>query len=397
MSLCLPTRQGGAARQDPRPHRSFARPAIQTAPHPPAAPAGLVYVSDEVPGFSRRRAGKGFVYRQPDGSRLGDPAQLQRIRSLAIPPAYTQVWICTHPHGHLQATGRDARGRKQYRYHAAWREAQDADKYGRLLAFAKVLPKIRARVRADLAMPVGQQVRRASVLAAVVRLLDTTLVRVGNDSYARENGSFGLTTLRNRHVEVQGSRLQLRFRGKSGVVHEVGVDDPRVARIVRRCQTLPGQELFQYLGDDGQPHPIDSADVNGYLREASGGDFTAKDFRTWHGSVHALALSREPADPPPTSIAAHRGRAKAVLGEVARRLGNTVAVCRKAYVHPDVLALLLGQKEVVPDDGRGSPLRRPGLTADERRFVAFLMAAAAPSASAGRTGRKGRPHQPAPR
>ena len=351
---------------------------------PDAVPSGLVYVSDESPGISRRRAGTGFVYRKPDGSPLKDPQQIQRIRSLAIPPAYTQVWICTQAHGHLQATGRDARGRKQYRYHAAWREAQDADKYQRLLAFAKALPKIRATVKRDLALPVGQKVQRATVLAAVVRLLDTTLVRVGNDSYARSNGSYGLTTLRNRHVAVRGSQLNLRFRGKSGIVHEVSVDDPRIARIVRRCQTLPGQELFQYLDEDGAPHAVDSADVNDYLREASAGEFTAEDFRTWHGSVHALALSREEADPEDPQPTSARGRAKLVLAEVAKRLGNTVAVCRKAYVHPDVLALLLGEREDVPAD-TGLLRRRSGLNVDERRFVAFLEAAALPKAKRAQT------------
>lgn len=342
-----------------------------------AAPPGLVYVCDDVPGISRQRRGKGFAYRQPDGSRLADPGHLQRIRALAIPPAYTQVWICTRADGHLQATGRDARGRKQYRYHAAWREAQDSDKYQRLLAFAEVLPRIRRCVQRDLDAPVGRQVARASVLAAIVRLLDTTLVRVGNHRYARSNGSFGLTTLRSRHAQLQGSQLRLRFKGKSGVEHQVAVDDPRIARIVRRCQTLPGQALFQYLDDDGSCHTIDSAEVNDYLRQASGGDFTAKDFRTWHGSVHALALAAQHPPPEPPTLTAVRGRAKTVLAEVARRLGNTVAVCRKAYVHPDVLALLLGQRDAWAGQAP-SPVRKAGLNADERRFLAYLQAAAPP-------------------
>jgi len=353
---------------------------------PPAAaavaPPGLVYVSDEAPGYSRHRRGKGFVYRRPDGTPLRDPASLSRIRALAIPPAYTQVWICALEQGHLQATGRDARGRKQYRYHPAWRAARDAHKFDRLLEFAAALPRIRARVKRDLGPANAQPVRRDAVLATIVRLLDTTMVRVGNDEYARSNGSFGLTTLRRRHAAVTGSRLRLRFRGKSGVPQEVAVDDPNVARIVRRCQTLPGQELFQYLDDDGEPHSIGSADVNDYLREASGGDFTAKDFRTWHGSVHALALAGQPAEAAEGTPAS---RAKQVLSEVASRLGNTVAVCRKAYVHPRVLALLLGEAE--PGCGAAA-LRKisgstgsvglaglagpAGLSRDERRFVAFL-------------------------
>jgi DNA topoisomerase-1 len=341
-----------------------------------AAPRGLVYVSDAVPGISRRRAGSGFVYRAPDGTRLTDRAQLQRIRSLAIPPAYTRVWICTLPHGHLQATGRDARGRKQYRYHPAWRSAREADKFGRMLDFAAALPRIRARVRRDLALPVGRRVLRDTVLAALVRLLDATLVRVGNDEYVRSNGSYGLTTLRNRHAAVRGATLKLRFRGKSGVQHEVELEDPRVARVVRHCQSLPGQELFEYVDDDGAVRALGSADVNDYLREASGGEFTAKDFRTWHGSVAALALAlaldgaRQAEEEGRAGRTGGRGRARRVLAEVAARLGNTVAVCRKSYVHPHVLALLLGDVEAW--DGGGVRHRRAGLSADEARLVAFL-------------------------
>jgi DNA topoisomerase-1 len=345
------------------------------------APPGLVYVQDDGPGISRRRRGKGFAYRQPDGSALRDAQHLARIRALAIPPAYTQVWICTRPDGHLQATGRDARGRKQYRYHPAWREAQDAGKYERLLAFADALPRIRRVVQRDMGAARGPHVERSAVLAAVVRLLDTTLVRVGNDSYARSNGSFGLTTLRNRHAELKGSRLKLHFKGKSGVQHEVTVDDPRVALIVRRCQALPGQQLFQYLEDDGTRRSIDSADVNDYLRQASGGDFTAKDFRTWHGSVQALALAAQQPFAADITLTARRSQAKAMLSEVAQRLGNTVAVCRKAYVHPDVLAVLAGDEGSRSIDGL-TPLRKAGLTADERRLLAFIAAAATPAGAA---------------
>jgi len=333
-----------------------------------AAPAGLAYVSDGAPGISRHRHGKGFIYRRPDGARLTDSTQLQRIRSLAVPPAYTRVWICALSHGHLQATGRDARGRKQYRYHPEWRKARDTHKFDRLPEFAAALPRIRARVKRDLALPVGRRVLRHTVLATIVRLLDTTLIRIGNDEYTRSNGSFGLTTLRNRHVEVNGSRLQLRFRGKSGVLRDVAVDDARVARIIRRCQALPGQHLFQYLDEHGKTHGVDSADVNAYLREACGGEFTAKDFRTWHGSVHALALADRPSAARSTG---HRDRAVAVLRDVAQRLGNTVTVCRKAYVHPRVLAILQGASDPTSDRRDRIP-RKAGLTREERRFVQFL-------------------------
>ena len=331
-------------------------------------PDGLVYVSDAMPGISRRRHGTGFVYRRPDGARLDDAMQLQRIRRLAIPPAYTAVWISPLPHGHLQATGRDARGRKQYRYHAQWRETRDAHKFDRLLDFAAALPRIRRRVARDLAASNGRALSREAVLATIVRLLDMTLLRVGNEEYARSNGSFGLSTLRRRHAELKGSCLRLSFRGKSGVSRSVAVEDPAVARIVRRCQSLPGQELFHYIDEQGQTRTVGSSDVNDYLREASGGDFTAKDFRTWHGSVHALdlALTRSPGDAPITGPSA-----KEVLAAVASRLGNTVAVCRKSYVHPGVLALLTA------DAGMCAPplaQRRARLSASEGRFVAFLSA-----------------------
>jgi DNA topoisomerase-1 len=340
------------------------------ADNPPEAPAGLVYVTDELPGITRLRRGKGFSYRAPQGSPLRAAEHLERIRRLAIPPAYTQVWICPLPNGHLQATGRDARGRKQYRYHASWRTARDADKFERMLAFGLALPRIRARVARDLRQPVGAHVQRHSVLAAVVRLLDTTLVRVGNDEYARTNGSYGLTTLRNRHARVTGSQLQLRFRGKSGVTHQVSLDDPRVARVVRHCQAMPGQDLFQYEDGEGALHCVGSVDVNNYLREVSGEDFTAKDFRTWHASAHALSLLCECVD---TQV---KARVNEVLAQVAKRLGNTVAVCRKSYVHPNLLVLaaageLQARLEAcalsVPADAR-----RRGLNREERSLLAFL-------------------------
>ena len=323
----------------------------------------LVYVSDTLPGFTRHRRGKGFVYRRADGAPVREADELRRIRALAIPPAYRQVWICPIPDGHLQATGRDARGRKQYRYHPDWREAREADKFERLAAFAQALPRIRARVKRDLAQPIGARVARETVLAAIVRLLDATLVRVGNAQYARENGAFGLTTLRNGHAAVRGQQLRLRFKGKSGVQHEVALHDPRVARVVRRCQELPGQELFQYTDDEGQVRSVASEDVNAYLREASGADFTAKDFRTWHGSVVALSLA---------CAATHEGAAaRSILAEVARRLRNTVAVCRKAYVHPRVLALLDDSSARAAAAALVPSVRR-GLARDERLLLALL-------------------------
>jgi DNA topoisomerase I len=327
------------------------------------APSGLLYVSDTMPGIARLRHGDGFRYRRPDGRALRDAKELQRIRTLAIPPAYEEVWICPLPQGHLQATGRDARGRKQYRYHPSWREARDVDKFARMADFGAALPRIRAKVKRDLAAPVGS---RASVLAALLRLLDTTLVRVGNDEYARSNGSFGLTTLRNRHAAVKGSTLHLRFRGKSGVWHEVSLDDPRVACIVRACQAMPGQELFQYEDDAGQVRCVGSADVNNYLRELSGADFTAKDFRTWHASVHALQLlCKLPYEGPITRRAAND-----VLRQVAQRLGNTLAVCRKSYVHPGLMAAAVqtGVLGWASHDAR----RHRGLTVGECRLLGFL-------------------------
>jgi DNA topoisomerase I len=293
---------------------------------------GLRYVRGESPGIGRRRAGARFRYVDAHGRPVRDAQTLARIRALAIPPAWTGVWICPSPDGHIQATGRDARGRKQYRYHARWRAVRDETKYGRALAFMRALPAIRKRVDADLALP---GLPRDKVLAAVVRLLERTFVRVGNEEYARQNGSFGLTTLRNRHVRVSGDRVRLRFRGKSGKEHAIELADERLARIVRRCRDLPGYELFEYFDDDGQVRTLDSSDVNEYLRAASGAEYTAKDFRTWAGTMLA-ALALRAAPRPDTAAGARRSLAQA-LAAVADRLGNTPAICRRCYVHPAVI------------------------------------------------------------
>jgi DNA topoisomerase-1 len=297
-----------------------------------ARAAALRYVSDEGPGIARRRVGKGFSYRQPQGGPLKDPATLRRIRALAIPPAWTQVWICPVENGHIQATGRDEKGRKQYRYHPRWRETRDAAKFGHMVEFARVLPRIRDQVEQDLRLP---GLSRAKVLATVVRLLETTLIRVGNDDYAKQNGSYGLTTLRNRHVQVVGAELRFSFKGKSGKSWKLLIADRRIARILRECQDLPGQELFQYVDEDGQRRGIDSGDVNEYLREIAGSDVTAKDFRTWAGTVLA-ALALKEFERFDTKAAAKRN-VKRAIEQVSQRLGNTPTICRKCYVHPGVL------------------------------------------------------------
>jgi DNA topoisomerase-1 len=294
--------------------------------------AGLRYVSEDLAGIRRRRAGRGFVYLDADGRRVRDAETLRRIHALVIPPAWRDVWISSAPNGHIQAVGRDARGRKQYRYHARWRAVRDETKYTRMLVFARALPRVRAQVARDLARP---GLPREKVLATVVRLLETTLIRIGNQEYARANKSFGLTTLRTRHVDVAGSEMRFEFRGKGGKTHAVGVRDPRVARVVRRLQDLPGQELFQYLDDSGARRTIGSADVNAYLNDIAGEDFTAKDFRTWAGTVlAALALAEVRAFG--TAREAKRNVVRAIE-RVASRLGNTPAICRKSYVHPEVL------------------------------------------------------------
>jgi DNA topoisomerase I len=318
-----------------------------------AASGHLRHVTDRAPGITRLRAGKGFRYRAPDGSFVRSPQTLARIRALAIPPAWTDVWICALPYGHLQAVGRDARGRKQYRYHPRWRAVRDETKYARLAAFGHALPSIRRRVHEDMRRP---GLPREKVLAAVVGLLETTLIRVGNEEYARRNGSYGLTTLRTKHVRVNGARVRLQFVGKGGRPHVVDLDDRRLARVVRRCRELPGHELFQYVDEDGRRQSIDSADVNAYLREISGQDFTAKDFRTWGGTVLAAAALRglEPGRP----TRARKQIAEAVA-TVARQMRNTPAICRKSYIHPAIFTAFetsaLGPSIAVVERGHRGP------------------------------------------
>jgi len=297
-----------------------------------AQAAGLRYVDDtKIAGIRRVGSQNRFAYIDPHGRRITSRDVLQRIRALAIPPAWTEVWICPDPNGHLQATGRDARRRKQYRYHPRWREVRDEVKYGRLVAFAQVLPKIRARAAHDVRK---RGLSRDKVLAAVVQLLERTLIRVGNEEYARDNHSFGLTTLRDQHASVRGADLRFEFKGKSGIAHAVRLHDRRLARIVRECRELPGYELFQYVDEAGRRQAVDSADVNAYLRRISGEDFTAKDFRTWAGTVLA---ARALADAEPSTSTAHAKRTVVRAVEcVARRLGNTKAVCRRCYIHPAV-------------------------------------------------------------
>ncbi|HEV7266048.1 MAG TPA: DNA topoisomerase IB [Falsiroseomonas sp.] len=341
-------------------------------PRDAAAEAGLRYVFDEGPGVTRRRAGKGFGYRTPSGRALRDQAMLKRIRSLAIPPAWTEVWICPHPDGHIQATGRDERGRKQYRYHPRWREVRDAAKYGHLVEFAQALPGIRARIAEDMRRP---GLPREKVLAAVVHLLETTLIRIGNDDYARQNNSYGLTTLQDRHVSVVGDALRFRFKGKGGRVWQLGIRDRRIARIVRGCQDLPGQELFQYVDEAGQTRDVTSADVNDYLREIGGHDITAKDFRTWAGTVlAALALREfERVD----SQAAAKRNIRAAIERVAARLGNTPTICRKCYVHPVVLDTYLEGSLMEEIEERAEAELRGDLAAlppEEAAVLALLVA-----------------------
>ncbi|PYI93573.1 MAG: DNA topoisomerase I [Verrucomicrobia bacterium] len=311
---------------------------IGVAPEPAdvAEDAGLRYVSDERPGYTRKAEGDDFEYFNTDGKRIRDETRLLRIRRLAVPPAYTDVWICPSPNGHIQATGRDARGRKQYRYHERWREVRDENKYDRMVVFAKALPKIRRRVNRDLKR---RGLPREKVLATVVQLLERTFIRIGNEEYVKENKSFGLTTIRHHHVEVTAAKLKFRFRGKGGKKHEVDVTDRRLAKIIRQLQDLPGQEIFQYVDDEGEVQDVTSQDVNDYLREITGEEFTAKDFRTWAGTVlAAIALNSQEAF---ENKAQAKKNIKDAISAVAKILGNTPTVCRKCYVHPVVLETYL--------------------------------------------------------
>jgi DNA topoisomerase I len=309
---------------------------IVSDPIDAAEEAGLHYVSDNQPGYRRRLKGDDFDYFDTEGKLIRDEQRLLRIKRLAIPPAYTSVWICPSPNGHIQATGRDARGRKQYRYHERWREVREENKYDRMVAFGNGLPKIRRRVNKDLAL-LG--LPRNKALATVVQLLERTFIRIGNEAYARENKSFGLTTMQDRHVDVKGSQLRFRFRGKRGIKHQIDLTDRRIAKIVSKFQDLPGQELFQYVDDEGDVRDITSQDVNDYLREVTGQDFTAKEFRTWAGTVLA-AMALSVLDPFKTKKQA-RANIKEAIGTVSKLLGNTPAICRKCYVHPAILQAYL--------------------------------------------------------
>lgn len=325
--------------------------------------AGLVYVDDRRPGITRQPEGDGFVYFDAAGKRIRDADELARIKALVIPPAYTDVWICPDPAGHIQATGRDARGRKQYRYHASWHAVRDANKYEQLTAFALALPRIRRKVERDLRTP---GLTHDKVVAVVVRLLETTLVRIGSPAYARANGSYGLTTLRRRHTTIAGTRIRFRFKGKSGVEHDVTVNDRRIAAVVKRCMEITGHELFTYREADGSTRTVDSGCVNDYLRRAGQADFTAKHYRTWAGSVLALAELR--GRPWNSQTEAKRIVAE-VVKRVAQRLGNTPTVCRQCYIHPRVIESYLAG--TLPPSA-AAPATPRGLDADERRLLAFL-------------------------
>ena len=334
-----------------------------------AEEAGLQYVSDERPGYTRKAKGKHFEYFDSEGKPIRDEQRLLLIKRLVIPPAWTDIWICPSPNGHIQATGRDARGRKQYRYHERWREVRDENKFERLAQFAKALPNIRQRVAQDLKLP---GLPRRKVLATIVRLLERTFIRIGNEEYARENKSFGLTTLKDRHVKVKGAEVRFRFRGKSGRQHEVDITDRRVAKVIAECQDLPGQDLFQYLDEDGKVQDVTSQDVNEYLREVAVEDFTAKDFRTWGGTVlAAIALSRQ--DDFETKKQA-KANIKTAICAVAELLGNTPAVCRKCYVHPVIIEVYLNRTRIAGLNGAGKGVKQPDLRAAERAVLKFLRA-----------------------
>jgi len=329
-----------------------------------AKAAHLRYVTDEMPGIRREKHGEHFAYYAPDGSKIDDEKELTRIKALAVPPAYSDVWICPIANGHIQATARDARGRKQYRYHKRWRETRDENKYERMIAFAQNLPKMRRSIEKDLALP---ELPREKVLATIVQLLETTAIRVGNDEYAKDNNSFGLTTFRNKHAKVDGSNVRFSFRGKSGVRHALDLRDRRLAKIIRQCQDLPGQQLFEYLEAGGTTRAIDSSDVNEYIRNISGDEFSAKDFRTWVGTVTcAMLLTNDVLEETQTD---RKQRVVAVIKDVAKRLGNTPAICRKCYVHPAIVEAYLEDGTLAP---ARAPRSREGLTPEEIFVLALL-------------------------
>jgi DNA topoisomerase-1 len=347
-----------------------------------AESVGLRYVSDARPGVRRTKSGKGFTYILPDGIRLIEVDVLRRIKALAIPPAWTEVWICPFSDGHVQAIGRDAKGRKQYRYHARFREVRESTKYEHVVAFANALPAIRAKVREHMAL---RGLPREKILATVVHLLEATLIRVGNDDYAKQNNSYGLTTLKNRHVAVDGNEVRFRFTGKSGKQWSLRVKDRRIAKIIRACQELPGQELLQYLDENGKPQDVTSNDVNDYLKEITGKDITAKDFRTWAGTVlAAMALNEMKSF---DSAAEAKRNLRSAIENVAVRLGNTPTICRKCYVHPEVLTayldgnLVLEIKSAVEDELRGA---LSGLQPEEAAVLAMLRGRLAQEADRGR-------------
>jgi DNA topoisomerase I len=362
----VPARHRAKRNETSRPRRTRRGRDVSLSPQPLP---GLRYVSDEMPGIRRRRAGSGFTYFNSTGKRITETKELERIRSLAVPPAWNDVWICPDPHGHIQATGRDARNRKQYRYHPRWREVRDESKFDRMLAFGAALPAVRARINAGLRLP---GMPREKVLAAVVSLLEATLIRVGNEEYARANHSYGLTTLRNQHARVEASEVLFRFKAKSGIRRRVSLKDPRLARIVRRCQDLPGQALFIYLDEDDEPHAIDSSSVNDYLREIGGVEFTAKDFRTWAGTkVGAMALLEQG---PYQSETEGKRKMVHAMETVAEVLGNTPAIARKSYVHPAVIDAYFDGSlfEVLEHPTRAMPRGWKTLDLEEQLIMDFL-------------------------
>jgi DNA topoisomerase I len=345
-----------------------------------ARAAGLIYVSDLEPGIHRKVSGTGFSYYLPNGNLISDADTLKRIRALAVPPAWTDVWICPKSNGHIEATGRDARGRKQYCYHADWRDVRDRNKFERILEFASLLPRIRQRVDKDLTK---RGMTRQKVLATLVSLLDKTLIRVGNGEYARENGSYGLTTLCTRHIEVEGAELRFHFKGKSGKTWRLRIRDRRVARVVRSIQELPGQHLFQYLDGDGTVRSVDSNDVNDYLRDVAGADVSAKDFRTWAGTVlAAMALGALEAF---TTQAQAKLNIRRAIEAVAAKLGNTPTICRKCYVHPEIVTCYM--EGILPTVRTGDETHSRGLPKEEAAVMRFLKGRLSPKRSSRGTSR----------